>query len=284
MDQNTNNSLTSAPQGGDFSDIIIPNAYAAKPKGKNIKKYVVFGLIGLVFIFVFGFFFNKIIISSNTISKEELNNIINSDDFNNILYFESLLTEISNNNVSFNVMMGESMYYNLHDGLDSMRNLKTILEYKKNVNGNISAKADYQKFKDELNIRLELYAPSVGVYDDFYNAYHNLDIDLLNKYLSNSNNLNYSSLAKNFRELITHRKKIQEISNAGNCTLDDNENIAHGSDDCLAENEIIKTLKQISYNDQSFKKIFSNIYESNQYINDREIISFYIESCISQLR
>ena len=284
MDQNTNNSFTSAPQGGDFSDIIIPNAYAAKPKGKNLKKYVVFGLIGLVFIFVFGFFFNKIIISSSTISKEELNNIINSDDFNNILYFESLLTEISNNNISFNVMMGESMYYNLHDGLDSMRNLKAMLEHKKNVNGNISAKSDYQKFKDELNIRLELYAPSVGVYDDFYNAYHNLDIDLLNKYLSNSNNLNYSSLAKNFRELITHRKKIQEISNAGNCTLDDDENITHGSDDCLAENEIIKTLKQISYNDQSFKKIFSNIYESNQYINDREIISFYIESCISQLR
>ena len=72
MDQNTNNSFTSAPQGGDFSDIIIPNAYATKPKGKNLKKYIVFGLVGLIFIFLLSFLFKKTVIDSKNMSKEEL--------------------------------------------------------------------------------------------------------------------------------------------------------------------------------------------------------------------
>jgi len=67
MNQNTNNSFTSAPQGGDFSDIIIPNAYAAKPKGKNLKKYIVLGLVGLLFIFLLSFLFKKTVIDSKNI-------------------------------------------------------------------------------------------------------------------------------------------------------------------------------------------------------------------------
>ena len=82
MDQNTNKSFTSAPQGGDFSDIIIPNAYAAKPKGKNLKKYIVFGLVGLLFIFLLSFLFKKTVIDSKNMSKEELTEIASEQNIN----------------------------------------------------------------------------------------------------------------------------------------------------------------------------------------------------------
>ena len=110
MDQNTNNSFTSAPQGGDFSDIIIPNAYATKSKRKNLKKYIVFGVIGLVVLFLIGLIAKAIFVDSRTISKEELLKISQSEDMQKIDTAEIVIASIYAENHEFDEIMNSKIY------------------------------------------------------------------------------------------------------------------------------------------------------------------------------
>ena len=151
MDQNTNNSFTSAPQGGDFSDIIIPNAYAAKPKGKNLKKYIVFGLVGLLFIFLLSFLFKKTVIDSKNMSKEELTAFYESDDMEKINNLEKLFFNTYNNNLTFEMIFDESKSQSIKESKGSLEKLKNLLTTKKNFDGNEASKKIFSELKKKLD-------------------------------------------------------------------------------------------------------------------------------------
>ena len=159
MDQNTNNSFTSAPQGGDFSDIIIPNAYATKPKRKNLKKYIVFGIIGLFFIFLLSFLFKKKIIDSKNVSKEELTEITSSENIKNIDGLERTFFKIYNNYVSFDDIFDQRMYKKIQEGQATLITFKNIVDHKQKISGNKYAVQAYDFEKQSKNVINRIWRP-----------------------------------------------------------------------------------------------------------------------------
>ena len=279
MDQNTNNSFTSAPQGGDFSDIIIPNAYAAKPKNKNLKKYIVFGLVGLIFIFLLSFLFKKTVIDSKNMSKEELTAFYESDDMEKINNLEKLFFNTYNNNLTFEMIFDESKSQSIKESKGSLEKLKNLLTTKKNIDGNEASKKIFSELKKKLDERYNPYINALTVYEDFYQAYQSNNIDLISKY-SSADNISYKALYENFTELISYNKQLNELIDNDVCYFDGTDVL--GSDNCEERSKQVEnTIKNIENN--SLKKVFSSVYNLPGYKNQNNI-SEYISKCIAIVR
>lgn len=279
MDQNTNNSFTSAPQGGDFSDIIIPNAYATKPKGKNLKKYVIFGVIGLIFIFLLSFLFKKTVIDSKNMSKEELTAFYESDDMEKINNLEKLFFNTYNNNLTFEMIFDESKSQSIKESKGSLEKLKNLLTTKKNIDGNEASKKIFSELKKKLDERYNPYINALTVYEDFYQAYQSNNIDLISKY-SSADNISYKALYENFTELISYNKQLNELIDNDVCYFDGTDVL--GSNNCEERSKQVEnTIKNIENN--SLKKVFSSVYNLPGYKNQNNI-SEYISKCIAIMR
>lgn len=279
MDQNTNNSFTSAPQGGDFSDIIIPNAYATKPKGKNLKKYIVFGLVGLLFIFLLSFLFKKTVIDSKNMSKEELTTFYESDDMEKINNLEKLFFNTYNNNLTFEMVFDESKSQSIKESKGSLEKLKNLLTVKKNFDGNEASRKIFSELKKKLDERYNPYINAIAVYEDFYQAFQSNDIDTISKY-SSADNISYKALYENFTELISYNKHLNELIDNDTCYFDGSDVL--GGDNCEEQSKQVENvIKNIENN--SLKKVFSSVYSLPGYKNQNNI-SEYISKCIVGVR
>ncbi len=279
MDQNTNNSFTSAPQGGDFSDIIIPNAYATKPKGKNLKKYVVFGLVGLLFVFLLSFLFKKTVIDSKNMSKEELTTFYESDDMEKINNLEKLFFNTYNNNLTFEMVFDESKSQSIKESKGSLEKLKNLLTVKKNFDGNEASRKIFSELKKKLDERYNPYINAIAVYEDFYQAFQSNDIDTISKY-SSADNISYKALYENFTELISYNKHLNELIDNDTCYFDGSDVL--GGDNCEEQSKQVENvIKNIENN--SLKKVFSSVYSLPGYKNQNNI-SEYISKCIVGVR
>ena len=279
MDQNTNNSFTSAPQGGDFSDIIIPNAYATKPKNKNLKKYIVFGLVGLFFIFLLSFLFKKTVIDSKNMSKEELTTFYESDDMEKINNLEKLFFNTYNNNLTFEMVFDESKSQSIKESKGSLEKLKNLLTVKKNFDGNEASRKIFSELKKKLDERYNPYINAIAVYEDFYQAFQSNDIDTISKY-SSADNISYKALYENFTELISYNKHLNELIDNDTCYFDGSDVL--GGDNCEEQSKQVENvIKNIENN--SLKKVFSSVYSLPGYKNQNNI-SEYISKCIVGVR
>lgn len=279
MDQNTNNSFTSAPQGGDFSDIIIPNAYATKPKGKNLKKYIIFGLVGLIFIFLLSFLFKKTIIDSKNISKEELIAFYESDDMDKINDLEKLFFNTYNNNLTFQMVFDESRNQSLQESKKSLKKLKNMITNKSGINGNETSKKIFTELKKKFNERYDVYINAISVYEDFYQAFETNNSELISKY-SSSENISYKTLYENFNELILYNKPLNESIDSEACYVDESD-VLRASNCEEQSKQVENAIKNIENN--SLKKVFSNVYSLPGYKNQNDI-SEYINKCIASVR
>lgn len=279
MDQNTNNSFTSAPQGGDYSDIIIPNAYAAKPKNKNLKKYIVFGLVGLLFVFLLSFLFKKTVIDSKNMSKEELTTFYESDDMEKINNLEKLFFNTYNNNLTFEMVFDESKSQSIKESKGSLEKLKNLLTVKKNFDGNEASRKIFSELKKKLDERYNPYINAIAVYEDFYQAFQSNDIDTISKY-SSADNISYKALYENFTELISYNKHLNELIDNDTCYFDGSDVL--GGDNCEEQSKQVENvIKNIENN--SLKKVFSSVYGLPGYKNQNNI-SEYISKCIVGVR
>lgn len=279
MDQNTNNSFTSAPQGGDFSDIIIPNAYAAKPKNKNLKKYIVFGLVGLLFVFLLSFLFKKTVIDSKNMSKEELTTFYESDDMEKINNLEKLFFNTYNNNLTFEMVFDESKSQSIKESKGSLEKLKNLLTVKKNFDGNEASRKIFSELKKKLDERYGRYTKAIAVYEDFYQAFQSNNIDPISKY-SSADNISYKTLYENFAELISYNKPLDESIDNDVCYFDGSDML--GGDNCEEQSKQVENaIKNIENN--SLKKVFSSVYSLPGYKNQNNI-SEYISKCIAGVR
>ena len=279
MDQNTNKSFTSAPQGGDFSDIIIPNAYATKPKGKNLKKYVVFGLVGLLFVFLLSFLFKKTAIDSKNASKEELTEITSSENIKNIDGLERTFFNTYNNNLTFEMVFDESKSQSIKESKGSLEKLKNLLTVKKNFDGNEASRKIFSELKKKLDERYNPYINAIAVYEDFYQAFQSNDIDTISKY-SSADNISYKALYENFTELISYNKHLNELIDNDTCYFDGSDVL--GGDNCEEQSKQVENvIKNIENN--SLKKVFSSVYSLPGYKNQNNI-SEYISKCIVGVR
>ena len=266
MDQNTNNSFTSAPQGGDFSDIIIPNAYATKPKGKNLKKYIIIGLVGLLFIFLLSFLFKKTVIDSKNMSKEELTTFYESDDMEKINNLEKLFFNTYNNNLTFEMVFDESKSQSIKESKGSLEKLKNLLTVKKNFDGNEASRKIFSELKKKLDERYNPYINAIAVYEDFYQAFQSNDIDTISKYSSADN--------------ISYNKHLNELIDNDTCYFDGSDVL--GGDNCEEQSKQVENvIKNIENN--SLKKVFSSVYSLPGYKNQNNI-SEYISKCIVGVR
>ena len=279
MDQNTNNSFTSAPQGGDFSDIIIPNAYATKPKGKNLKKYIVFGLVGLLFIFLLSFLFKKTVIDSKNMSKEELAAFYESDDMEKINNLEKLFFNTYNNNLTFEMIFDESKSQSIKESKGPLEKLKKLLTVKKNFDGNEASRKIFSELKKKLDERYNPYINAIAVYEDFYQAFQSNNMDSISKY-SSADNISYKTLYENFAELISYNKPLNESIDNDVCYFDGSDVL--GGDNCEEQSKQVENaIKNIENN--SLKKVFSSVYSLPGYKNQNNI-SEYISKCIAGVR
>ena len=279
MDQNTNNSFTSAPQGGDYSDIIIPNAYATKPQNKNLKKYIVFGLVGLLFVFLLSFLFKKTVIDSKNMSKEELTTFYESDDMEKINNLEKLFFNTYNNNLTFEMVFDESKSQSIKESKGSLEKLKNLLTVKKNFDGNEASRKIFSELKKKLDERYNPYINAIAVYEDFYQAFQSNDIDTISKY-SSADNISYKALYENFTELISYNKHLNELIDNDTCYFDGSDVL--GGDNCEEQSKQVENvIKNIENN--SLKKVFSSVYSLPGYKNQNNI-SEYISKCIASVR
>lgn len=271
MDQNTNNSFTSAPQGGDFSDIIIPNAYATKPKGKNLKRYVVFGAIGVFALILISLIVKAIFIDSRTMSKQEFIQFAESEDMNSIEWFENFLITVKNGGMSFDLIFSEQYYNEISSTKNALVNLRAITSKKNSINSNAGVKKLYTNFIENFNQRYDIYNNALKIYEDFYQAYETLDTSLLTKYISNSSNTNYSLAAKALNEVILQAQKYKDLKQKEDC-LDYYDDGASNSR-CASEWRILRDSKILFDSQDGLKKIFLNAnqdidYEKNKTLSD----------------
>ena len=277
MDQNTNNSFTSAPQGGDFSDIIIPNAYVAKPKNKILKKYIIFGVIGLLFVFALSFLFKKTVIDSKNVSKEELIEITSSENIKNIDNLEQGFFKIYNNYVSFDDVFNPYMYKKIHEGQVTLITFKNIVDNKQKASGNKYAVQAYDSFRKALDERYKLYMDAIAVYDDFYKAYKDMNKEILAKY--DSGNLNYKIAARELTNIIEQSVKMQELINNSTCNAE--EDLSKSTPTCQVQYKNLNNSIENFNNVNGLRRIFSSVYDLKDYANLQDLSS-YINAYMEQ--
>ena len=280
MDQNTNNSFTSAPQGGDFSDIIIPNAYAAKPKGKNLKKYVVFGVIGLVVLFLISLIAKAIFVDPWTMSKQEFIQFAESEDMNNVEWLENFFITVNNGVLSFDQIFNNTQYESIKEAKDSLDKVKKIIGNKKDISGNASVKRNYVKFREAFLKRYQAYLESTEYYINFYDSLSNKDVGKLDKQ-KYGDDQDRPQIIKSLSEIITASNELEQVINKNRCELYGS--FIVGDEECKSKFQILVNYKVLADNAEISKKIFSRAYKVEDY-SSIEILGDYIERCLIQIR
>lgn len=278
MDQNTNNSFTSAPQGGDFSDIIIPNAYAAKPKGKNLKKYIVFGVIGLVVLFLIGLIAKAIFVDSRTMSKEEFIKMANSEDIANIEGLENFFYVVYENRLQIKDIFNEERFSFIQKYDKSIHNIKSTIDQKKQIGSNGSAKKEYILFCNQFNDRYKYYIEAINVYYDFYNSYNNLNIEIIDKY---KNKTEYQEFIQSFIELIDQKMKIQKLIESNECSYQKGQLLY--SDYCTNQERIKNSIIDDINNLNKSKVMFNMVYKIENYDKMNNLVT-YVDNINNELR
>ena len=217
MDQNTNKSFTSAPQGGDFSDIIIPNAYAAKPKGKNLKKYIIFGVIGLVALLLISLIAKAIFVDSRTMGKQEFIQFAESADVGNIEWIENFFITVNNGALSFDQFFSYQQYANMQEAGTSLRRVKELTSKKSKISGSKKAQAQYEKFVESLKNRLDIYEKGIQIYLDVFQAYDKDDFTQLEK--TSSEILDYTVVSNRLGDISKQNKEFKQIAKNENCNF-----------------------------------------------------------------
>ena len=278
MDQNTNNSFTSAPQGGDFSDIIIPNAYAAKPKGKNLKKYVVFGVIGAVAMILISLIVKAIFVDSRTMSKEEFIKMANSEDIANIEGLENFFYVIYENRLQIKDIFNEERFSFIQKYDKSIHNIKSTIDRKKQIDGNESAKKEYVLFCNQFNDRYKYYIEAINTYYDFYNSYNNLNIEIIDKY---KNKTEYQEFIQNFIELIDQKMKIQKLIESNECSYQKGQLLY--SDYCTNQERIKNSIIDDINNLNKSRVMFNMVYKIENYDKMNNLVT-YVDNINNELR
>lgn len=278
MDQNTNNSFTSAPQGGDFSDIIIPNAYATKPKNKNLKKYMIFGVIGLVVLFLIGLIAKAIFVDSRTMSKEEFIQLAQSDDMMSVDGIENFFYAIYKNDIEVEELFSDEKYNLIRKYEKSLKIIKDKLDKKQEISGDNRSRNKYKGFRDEFRSRYTIYVQAINLYGDFYYSYKNLDIESISKY---KNNAEYSGFIEKFEELIEQKKKIKNLLEEQKCIYK-NDKIGI-SDYCVNQGRVESSISDGIYNSADIKKVFYFIYDIDNY-DERDNLTVYADNLSNELR
>ena len=280
MDQNTNNSFTSAPQGGDFSDIIIPNAYAAKPKDTKLKKIIILVLAGLAVVFLLGFILKKNFIDHKTMSKQELIQLAESEEMDKITDLESLLDYIYNGSVSFSDIMDEKTHSIINIGMEAFKKENSLLLNKDKIHGGKDVDEMYDALRKDFNDRFSRYQKSTKVYNDIYEAYNNYDSGILSAYLQDT-----SDLKEYFKKIIDSINSLKSI--------DDSliQLTKHSSSQ--SEKDIIMQLENISSEKKqvinklnlsvSPKFIFNEIYSEKKY-EQEDLLKTSVDKIVIYIR
>lgn len=280
MDQNTNNSFTSAPQGGDFSDIIIPNAYAAKPKDTKLKKIIILVLAGLAVVFLLGFILKKNFIDHKTMSKQELIQLAESEEMDKITDLESLLDYIYNGSVSFSDIMDEKTHSIINIGMEAFKKENSLLLNKDKIHGGKDVDEMYDALRKDFNDRFSRYQKSTKVYNDIYEAYNNYDSGILSAYLQDT-----SDLKEYFKKIIDSINSLKSI--------DDSliQLTKHSSSQ--SEKDIIMQLENISSEKNqvinklnlsvSPKFIFNEIYSEKKY-EQEDLLKTSVDKIVIYIR
>lgn len=280
MDQNTNNSLTSAPQGGDYSDIIIPNAYATKPKNKNLKKYLVFGVIGVVLLAVIGFLAKAIFVDPRTMSKEEFIQFAESKDMNNVVWIEDFFISATNGALSFDRFFSYQQYVNMRGASDSLQKIKELTFKKNKVAGNKKAQALYSKFVESLKDRINIYEKGVQIYLNVFQAYNKGDFTSIEKISPEIPD--YTVVSTRLMDISKQFKEFKQITENENCNLD----FASNNDSmlCSKNRQKLEDLKIMAENDEVEKKILNIIYSNFGDYSEIDVLSKYIDDCLVYMR
>ena len=278
MDQNTNNSFTSAPQGGDFSDIIIPNAYATKPKGKNLKKYVIFGAIGAVALILISLIVKAIFVDSRTMSKQEFIQLAQSDDMMSVDGIENFFYAIYKNDIEVEELFSDEKYNLIRKYEKSLKIIKDKLDKKQEISGDNRSRNKYKGFRDEFRSRYTIYVQAINLYGDFYYSYKNLDIESISKY---KNNAEYSGFIEKFEELIEQKKKIKNLLEEQKCIYK-NDKIGI-SDYCVNQGRVESSISDGIYNSADIKKVFYFIFDIDNY-DERDNLTVYADNLSNELR
>ena len=280
MDQNTNNSFTSAPQGGDFSDIIIPNAYAAKPKGKNLKKYIVFGVIGVVALILISLIVKAIFVDSRTMSKQEFIQFSESVDMGNIEWIENFFITVNNGALSFDQFFSYQEYKNMQEAGASLRRVKELTSKKSKISGSKKVQALYEKFTESLKNRLDIYEKGIQIYLDAFQAYDKGDFTQLEK--TSSEILDYTVVSNKLGDISKQTKEFNQITKNENCNFD----FAANSDSvlCSKNRQKLEDLKTMAENDEVEKKILNIIYSNFEDYSKIDVLSKYIDDCLVYIR
>lgn len=280
MDQNTNNSFTSAPQGGDFSDIIIPNAYVAKPKDTKLKKIIILVLASLAVVFLLGFILKKNFIDHKTMSKQELIQLAKSEEMDKITDLESLLDYIYNGSVSFSDIMDEKTHSIINIGMESFKKENSLLLNKDKIHGGKDVGEMYDALRKDFNDRFSRYQKSTKVYNDVYEAYNNYDSGILSAYLQDT-----SDLKEYFKKIIDSINSLKSI--------DDSliQLTKHSSSQ--SEKDIIMQLENISSEKNqvinklnlsvSPKFIFNEIYSEKKY-EQEDLLKTSVDKIVIYIR
>ena len=280
MDQNTNNSFTSAPQGGDFSDIIIPNAYATKPKGKNLKKYVVFGLIGLIALFLIGLIAKAIFVDPKTMSKQEFIQFAESENIDKITDLESLLDYIYDGTVPFADIMNDKTHDIINTGLIAFQKENSLLSEKINIREPKNVSEMYDALKKDFNDRLNRYQKSIKKYNDIYEAYNNYDSSILSSY-----SLDTTNFGEYFKKIIDSINELKSIDDSLIQIRKSNLNENEGSISMQFENILDKKNQVIDKLNLSVspKFIFNEVYSEKNY-EQEDLLKTSIDKILTYVR
>ena len=280
MDQNTNNSFTSAPQGGDFSDIIIPNAYATKPKGKNLKKYVVFGLIGLIALFLIGLIAKAIFVDPKTMSKQEFIQFAESENIDKITDLESLLDYIYDGTVPFADIMNDKTHDIINTGLIAFQKENSLLSEKINIREPKNVSEMYDALRKDFNGRLNRYQKSIKKYNDIYEAYNNYDSSILSSY-----SLDTTNFGEYFKKIIDSINELKSIDDSLIQIRKSNLNENEGSISRQFENILDKKNQVIDKLNLSVspKFIFNEVYSEKNY-EQEDLLKTSIDKILTYVR
>ena len=280
MDQNTNNSFTSAPQGGDFSDIIIPNAYATKPKGKNLKKYVVFGLIGLIALFLIGLIAKAIFVDPKTMSKQEFIQFAESENIDKITDLESLLDYIYDGTVPFADIMNDKTHDIINTGLIAFQKENSLLSEKINIREPKNVSEMYDALRKDFNGRLNKYQKSIKKYNDIYEAYNNYDSSILSSY-----SLDTTNFGEYFKKIIDSINELKSIDDSLIQIRKSNLNENEGSISRQFENILDKKNQVIDKLNLSVspKFIFNEVYSEKNY-EQEDLLKTSIDKILTYVR
>ena len=280
MDQNTNKSFTSAPQGGDFSDIIIPNAYATKPKNTKLKKIAILVLAGLAVVFLLGFILKKNFIGHKNMSRQELIQLAESEEMDKITDLESLLDYIYNGSASFSDIMDEKTHSIINIGMESFQKENSLLLNKDKIHGGKDVGEMYDALRKDFNDRFSRYQKSTKVYNDVYEAYNNYDSGVLSTYLQDSANLKeyFEKIIDNINELKLIDDSLIQIRKSN---LNENEgSISRQFENILdKKNQVIDKLNL----SVSPKFIFNEVYSEKNY-EQEELLKTSIDKILTYVR